>query len=131
MGTTAENSAIEKLLSGYGDALNVSDIPKTVALYTKDGTIMPQGAPLAKGEEQLRAAYEGLFKAFQLKVEYSTDEVNVNGDHAFVRTHSKGTTLIRASGETVPVDNKEVFELLKVSGEWKISHYIFNNNKTR
>jgi uncharacterized protein (TIGR02246 family) len=131
MDTTAENSAIEKLLSEYGSALNVSDIPKTVSLYTRDGLIMPQGAPLAKGEEQLRGAYEGLFKAFQLNVEYATDEVNVNGDHAFARTHSKGTTLIRASGETVPVDNKEVFELLKVAGEWKISHYIFNNNKMK
>ena len=131
MNTTAENSAIEKLLSEYGKALNVSDISKTVALYMSDGIIMPQGAPLSKGEEQLKAAYEGLFKVFQLNVEYSTDEVNVNGDHAYARTHSKGTTFIHSSGETIPIDNKEFFELCKVAGQWKISHYIFNNNKMK
>ena len=131
MDTTAENSAIEELLSQYGDALNVSDISKTVSLYTKDGIIMPQGAELSKGQEQLNTAYDRLFRAFQLNVEYSTDEINIIGDRAYARTHSRGTTLIRASGETIPVDNKELFELCKVAGQWKISHYIFNNNKIK
>ena len=128
MSTVAENSDIEKLLSSYGEALNASDVSKTIALFMNDGMLMPQGAPIAKGREQLKAAYEGLYKMFQLNVEYITDEVVVNGDDAFARTNSKGKTLIRANSETIPVDNKELFMLHKDNGQWKISKYMFNNN---
>jgi uncharacterized protein (TIGR02246 family) len=131
MDTTAEKKDIEKLLTSYGEAINTSDVSKTVALYTNDGLLMPQGAPVAKGQEQLTAAYEGLFKASQLKVEYFTDEVIVNGDYAYARTNSRGSTLIRASGVTIPVDNKELFVLHKDNAGWKIAHYIFNNNKMK
>jgi uncharacterized protein (TIGR02246 family) len=131
MNTTAEKMDIEKLMASYGEALNASDVSKTVALFTKDGINMPNGAPLSKGQEQLKAAYEGLYKAFQLNVEYFTDEVIENGDYAYVRTNSKGTTLIHASGVTIPVENKELFVLHKDNGQWKISHYIFNNNKMK
>jgi ketosteroid isomerase-like protein len=131
MNTTTEKSDIEKLLSFYGEALNTSDVSKTVALFTKDGINMPSGAPLSKGQEQLKAAYEGLYKAFQLNVEYFTNEVIENGDYAYVRTSSKGTTLVRTSGVTIPVDNKELFILHKDNGQWKISHYMFNNNKMK
>jgi uncharacterized protein (TIGR02246 family) len=131
MNTIAEKSAIEKLLSFYGEALNASDVSKTVALFTKDGINMPNGAPLSKGEEQLKITYEALYKAFQLNVEYFTDEVILNGDYAYVRTNSKGKTLMRATGETIPVENKELFVLNKDNGQWKISHYMFNNNKMK
>ncbi len=131
MNTTAENSAIEKILADYGDAINASGVSQTLALYTQNGLLMPSGAPLAKGREQVKAAYENLYKAFQLNVKYFTDEVIVNGDYAYARTNSKGSTLIRATEETVPVDNKELFVLQKDNGQWKISHYIFNNNKMK
>ena len=131
MNTAEKNSEIEKLLSAYGDALNASDVSKTVALYTKGGIIMPNGALLSKGQEQLKYTYEGLYKAFKLNVEYHTDEVIVNGNYAYARTNSKGNTLIRATGENIPVDNKELFMLQKENGQWKISHYMFNNNKMK
>jgi uncharacterized protein (TIGR02246 family) len=131
MDNTSENSAIEKLLSVYGEALNASNVSKTVALFTKDGINMPNGVPLAKGQEQLKAAYEALYKAFRLNVEYVTDEVIVNGEYAYARTNSRGNTLIHATGETISVENKELFVLRKDNGQWKISHYIFNNNKMR
>ena len=92
---------------------------------------MPNGAPLSKGQEQLKSTYEGLYKTFKLNVEYHTDEVIVNDDYAYARTNSKGSTLIRATGENIPVDNKELFMLQKENGQWKISHYIFNNNKMK
>lgn len=131
MNTTTDNSAIEKLLSSYGDIINASDVSKALALYTKDGTLMPNGAPSVNGHVQLKASYEYLFKSFQLNVEYITDEVIVNGDYAFAKTHSTGNTLIHANGQTIPVDNKELFVLHKDDGQWKISHYIFNNNKMK
>lgn len=129
MEPATDKQAIEELLAAYSKALNASDVLKTVALYTTDGVIMPQGAPAAEGREGLTAAYEALYNAFQLTVTYTLQEATVHGHYAYARTASTGTTLVRASGATVPIDNKEVFVLRKTDGKLKIACYIFNNNK--
>ncbi len=129
MEQTTEKTAIEKLLFSYRDALNVSDVNKVLPLYTADGVFMPSNAPSAIGQEQVKASYEFVFKTIQLKIEFFIDEIVINGDYAFARTTSKGTTLIHANGQTVPEENRELFILQKVSGQWKISRYMFNKMK--
>jgi len=61
--------------------------------------------------------------------EFFIDEIVVNGDYAFARTTSQGTTLIHTSGETVAEENRELFVLQKINGQWKISRYMFNKMK--
>ena len=129
MEPTTEKTAIEKLLFSYRDALNVSDVNKVLPLYTADGVFMPSNAPSAIGQEQVKASYEFVFKTIQLKIEFFIDEIVINGDYAFARTTSKGTTLIHANGQTVPEENRELFVLQKISGQWKISRYMFNKMK--
>ena len=131
MKTTVEKSAIEKLIFSYRDAFNAEDILKTVACYEEDGILMPQGAPLAKGQVQLKATIGFLFKTFKINIEYIIDEVIVSGDYAFARTNSKVKTIVRASEKIILEDNKELFVLHTVGGQWKISHYIFNNSKMK
>jgi len=126
---TTEKSAIEKTLFSYRDALNASDVSKVLTLYTNDGVFMPSNAPSAIGQEQVKSSYEFVFKTIQLNIEFFIDEIVVNGDYAFTRTTSKGTTLIHANGQTVPEENRELFVLQKVNGEWKISRYMFNKMK--
>jgi uncharacterized protein (TIGR02246 family) len=126
---TMETSAIEKLLFSYRDALNASDVSRVLPLYTEDGVFMPSNAPTAAGQEQVKAAYEFVFKAIQLHIEFYIDEIVLHGDYAFARTTSKGTTLIHATGETVPEENRELFVLQKANGQWKISRYMFNKMK--
>lgn len=129
MEQTTEKSAIEKLLFSYRDALNASDVNKVLPLYTNDGVFMPSNAPSAIGQEQVKASYEFVFKTIQLKIEFFIDEIQINGDFAFARTTSKGTTLIHANGQTVPEENRELFVLQKVNGQWKIARYMFNKMK--
>ncbi len=129
MEQTTEKTAIEKLLFSYRDALNVSDVNKVLPLYTADGVFMPSNAPSAIGQEQVKASYEFVFKTIQLKIDFFIDEIVINGDYAFARTTSKGTTLIHANGQTVPEENRELFVLQKISGQWKISRYMFNKMK--
>ncbi|MDX2190895.1 MAG: SgcJ/EcaC family oxidoreductase [Bacteroidota bacterium] len=124
-----EKSAIEKLLFSYRNALNASDVNKVLPLYTKDGVFMPSNAPSAIGQEQIKGSYEFVFKTIQLNIEFFIDEIVVNGDYAFARTTSKGTTLIHANGQTVPEENRELFVLQKTNGQWKISRYMFNKMK--
>jgi uncharacterized protein (TIGR02246 family) len=128
-GTTKEQSAIRQLLLSYRNALNASDVPGVLALYTKDGVFMPAGAPTASGREQVKASYEFVFKAIQIHIEFFIEEIAVSGDYAYVTTNSKGTSLINASGQTVPEENRELFVFQKENGQWKISRYMFNKTK--
>lgn len=125
----SEKLAIEKLLFSYRDALNASDVNKVLPLYTNDGVFMPSNAPSAIGQEQVKNAYEFVFKAIQLNIEFFIDEIITSGDYAFARTTSRGTTLIHANGQTVDEENRELFVLQKISGQWKISRYMFNKMK--
>jgi uncharacterized protein (TIGR02246 family) len=129
MEQTTEKTAIEKLLFSYRDALNTSDVNKVLPLYTSDGVFMPSNAPSAIGQEQVKAAYEFVFSQIQLNIEFYIDEMVVNGDYAFARTISKGTTLIHANKQTVAEENRELFVLQKTSGQWKIARYMFNKMK--
>ena len=129
MEQTTEKSAIEKLLFSYRDALNTSDVNKVLPLYTNNGVFMPSNAPSAIGQEQIKGSYEFVFKTIQLKIEFFIDEIMVNGDYAFARTTSKGTTLIHANGQTILEENRELFVLQKINGQWKISRYMFNKMK--
>ncbi len=129
MEKTTEKSAIEKLLFSYRDALNASDVNMVLPLYTSDGVFMPSNAPSAVGQEQVKAAYEFVFSQIQLNIEFFIDEIVMNGEYAFARTISKGTTLIHANGQTVAEENRELFVLQKIDGQWKISRYMFNRMK--
>ncbi len=98
----SEKQEIENLLFTYRDALNSSDVSKVLPLYTEDGIFMPSGAPTALGTEQVKGTNEFVFSNIKLSIEFYVDEITVNGKYGFARTTSKGTTLIRATGETVP-----------------------------
>ncbi len=124
-----EKTAIENLLFSYRDALNTSDVNKVLPLYTNDGVFMPSNSPSAVGQEQVKAAYEFVFSQIQLNIEFYIDEIVVNGDYAFARTTSKGTTLIHANKQNVAEENRELFVLQKTNGQWKISRYMFNKMK--
>lgn len=123
-------TAIEKLLINYQDALNGSDVSKVLPLYTTDGVFMPQGGPSAIGQEQLKAAYEFVFKNLQLNIKFQIDEiVLINEDYAFARTISRGTQLIHATGVKGEEENRELFVLQRENGAWKIARYVFNKMK--
>ena len=123
---TNEKSEIKKLLFSYRDALNASDVDKVLRLYAKDGVFMPSGAPTAIGIEQVKGTYEFVFSKIKLSIEFYIDEIEVIGDNAFARSTSKGTTLIKESGEIVPEENRELFVLKRENNSWKIDRYMFN-----
>jgi len=129
MKTTTEKSAIEQLLFSYRDALNASDVSKVLALYTKDGVFMPANAPTATGQEQLKGSYKFVFKTIQIHIEFFIEEIVVTGGYAYAVTHSKGTALIHANGQTISEENRELFVFKKDNGQWKIARYMFNKTK--
>lgn len=123
-----DTAAIEALLQTYKKALNTSDAALAQRLYTKGGVFMPSEAPSAIGSEPILQSYQFIFTQIQLNVEFYIDEIVVQGEFAYAVTSSKGTTLVHATGATIPEANRELFVFEKVNGEWKIARYMFNKS---
>lgn len=121
-----EKEAIETLLQSYKQALNNSDAKLAASLYAKEGIFMPTEAPSAIGIDNIFKSYEFIFSQIQLNIEFYIEEVFIEGNLAYAVTSSKGTTLIHATGISVPEANRELFVFEKVDGDWKISKYMFN-----
>lgn len=126
-----DKAAIETLLQTYKRSLNTSDAKLAQSLYTNDGIFMPTDAPSAIGQENILKSYEFIFTQIQLNIEFYIDEITVEGDFAFAVTSSKGTTLIHATGETIPEANRELFVFEKVNEDWKIARYMFNKTEPK
>jgi len=123
-----EKSAIEKLILSFPGYLKAADISKVLPLFTSDGIVMPNNAPTVKGSEQIKGLLENVLKKMTIDVTYIIDEVVINGEYAYVRTNSKGNNVVKANGENMPVNNRELFLVHKDKGEWKITHYMVNGN---
>lgn len=119
---------LQGLLSTYEAALNASDTPTIVSLYTPNGVFMPQHSPSQVGVSAVRAAYEHVFDAIKLNIEFHIEEiVQVSPEWAFARTNSVGTVTVLAAGITAPEANQELFIFHKgASGQWKIARYAFS-----
>lgn len=116
---------IRGLLSSYEGALNASDAEQCASLYTSDGVFMPHTLPSSAGASVVEA-YRHAFAAIALNVEFTIDEVTVDGDLAYALTRSKGTQTILASDKSTPEENRELFVFAKEDGSWRIARYIFN-----
>jgi uncharacterized protein (TIGR02246 family) len=124
-----DKEQIEKLLMIYKESLNTSNVSKAVSCYTSDGVFMPTGAPTANGKEAIKGAYKFVFSQIQLNIEFFIEEIVIENNIAFAITTSKGTTLIHATGDTMPEENRELFVFEKENNEWKIARYMFNKTK--
>ncbi|WP_410874561.1 YybH family protein [Nocardia sp. A7] len=124
--TTIEQTEIHTLFDNYQRALNTSDATLAASLYTADGVFMPTQLPTARGAD-MHAAYEQVFAAIHLDVEFTIDELVVaSPDIAYVLTRSNGTQTVLATGTETTEANREVFVLHRVDGVWKIARYMFN-----
>jgi len=129
MGTKTEKSAIEKLIFSYQDALNASDIDKVISLYTQNGALIANAAPTADGVDAVRGTYQYVFDNFSYTLQFSIIEIIVNGDSAFARSTSKGSFVIKANGQTIADENRELFVFDKENGQWRIARYMYNKSK--
>jgi len=124
-----QKAEIEKLIFSYRDALNASDANQIAALYTSDGVLLPNAAPTATGLEQVKGTYQYVFDNFKYNLDFTVGEVVITGNYAFARSTSKGSFVIKSSGQTVADENRELFVFEKVKGQWRIARYMYNKAK--
>lgn len=123
-----DHTNIEKVLAAYEKALNASDADTVLTLYADDGVFMAQHRAPNVGKEAIRGAYDGVFQAIKLDIEFTVDEIiQVAPDWAFARTRSEGFVTINATGDKGPEANQELFVFQKQDDDtWKIARYIFS-----
>lgn len=125
--TPAEQKAIQQLLNAYGSALNASDAAAAAALFTQDGAFMAPGSPTATGPAQIRGAFNGLFGAVALKLQFTPAQIVVaSSSYAFATSTSSGTLTPKATGQAVASSYRELWAFTKENGQWKIARYLFN-----
>ena len=91
-------AAIRNVMSAYEAALNGSNTQAVMPLYAEDGVFMAPNNQSAVGKASVRQAYEAVFKAITLEVEFAIAELVVMSPQwAFVRTNSAGTQKINRS----------------------------------
>lgn len=124
----SDREQIVDLLESYETALNASDTDAVLTLYAPDGVFMPQHSPSQIGAVAVRRAYDNVFTAITLDVEFQVEEVHqMSPEWAFARTNSVGFVTINASGDRAPEANQELFIFNKsADGEWKIARYAFS-----
>jgi uncharacterized protein (TIGR02246 family) len=128
----ANEKAVAAVLAQYQDALNRSDTDAVMKLYSPDGVFMPQNGPSSVGADEVRRAYDAVFKTIKLTVKFNTAEiVEMAPNWAFARTNSAGTVKVHATGAGGPEANQELFLFQKVAGGWKIARYCFSTTNPR
>ena len=123
---STDRAQIEQLILSYRDALNASDANKVVSLYTTDGVLLANAAPTAEGSQAVKATYQYVFDNFKYNLNFSIGEIVVTKKYAFARSTSKGSFIIKSSGQVVQDENRELFVFEKVKKQWKISRYMYN-----
>jgi uncharacterized protein (TIGR02246 family) len=122
----ADETAVAAILKGYEIALNASDMGAVLRLYAPDGVFMPQHSPSSVGTAAILKAYEAVFAAIKLTVEFKLAELRqIAPDWVLARTNSVGTTKNNATGAEGPEANQELFLFQKIDGSWKIARYCF------
>jgi uncharacterized protein (TIGR02246 family) len=122
----ADENSVASVLKDYQTALNRSDTEAMLKLYAPDGVFMPQHSPSSVGIAAVRKAYEAVFAAIILTVEFRIAEIRqIAPDWVLARTNSAGTTKNPATGVEGPEANQELFLFQKIDGAWKIARYCF------
>jgi ketosteroid isomerase-like protein len=87
---------------------------------------MPQHSPSSVGTAALRQAYDAVFAAIKLTVQFEIAEIRqIAPDWVFARTNSAGRAKTNATGAEGPETNQELFLFQKIGGAWKIARYCF------
>ena len=123
----ANEKAVVAVLAKYQDALNRSDTDAVMKLYAADGVFMPQNSPSRVGAEEVRRAYDAVFRTIKLTVKFNVAEVvEMAPNWVFARTNSAGTVKVLATDAGGPEANQELFLFQKIEGVWKIARYCFS-----
>lgn len=125
----ADRAAIEEILREASVANQSGDVEAWLGNLTDDAVVMYTGQPPMEGIPTLREWIVERFATANVQVTITPVEIVVDHDLAFNRTHVTGYEVSLETGDTLPVDYKEIAILRRQpDGGWLVSRLIGNSN---
>src|ERR1700737_5012137 len=72
-----DEEAIRKADAEWSHAAEAKDLEKTVSFYAEDGSVLPFGAPIATGKEQVRQVWSHLMSLPGFSLTFAPTKVQV------------------------------------------------------
>lgn len=118
---------ITEIREAFERAENMGDASVIEKHCTDDVVVMPPGQPPAVGKEVAKRGMEELFEAVDLEIEYTSEEIVVDGDIAMNRLSARETHIPKDGGDAIEhtADSLWIYRR-SPDGEWKQSHAIWN-----
>ena len=126
----ADVKALKALSDKFDALLNAGDSEGLVALnYANDAVRMPPDEPMVKGKAAILEWFKQEAEQYTLQIDNVPEEVQVDGDLAFMRGTFSGTATPNAEGEPFQVKGKWMAAYKRqVDGSWKVIADIFNRD---
>lgn len=120
-----DEKAINNLIISYKNALKDASVEKVLSNYTTNGVLMSPDSPTVIGDK-IGDAYSSIFDSVGIDIDFTLANMIIGENYAFVQSTSDGSALIKALNQTVPEQNRELFVMQRINGEWKIARYMYN-----
>lgn len=120
-----DEKAINNLIISYKNALKDASVEKVLSNYTIDGVLMSPDSPTVIGDK-IGDAYSSIFDSVEIDIDFTLANIIIGENYAFVQSTSDGSALVKALNQTVPEQNRELFVMQRINGEWKIARYMYN-----
>jgi uncharacterized protein (TIGR02246 family) len=123
--------AIRALLEKDSSAVASGDLDGWIDSFADDIIFMPPNSTLLKGKEAARGFVRPFFDQFNMKIDITVDEIEVQGDWAFARWHYEFEGIPKAGGAPFQEKGKEIWIFKRqADGSWKSSHIIWNTHNS-
>ena len=125
-----DSAAVRAMLDQWGQDMATRGAEGFVAHFTDDGVLLPPKEPPVSGKKAVLAWLSLYFELHASRPESAEiDEIEASGDLAFVRYHTRGSYLVRATGEAVPYDQKCLDVLRRQpDGSWRVARHMWSSN---
>jgi len=120
---------LQKIMDSYAAALTSGDVEALVGLYSPEGVFMREEMKAIVGQDALRAAYKEVFATLKINLQFTVREAEESGDMAWLRSVSKGTVKVLATGVETKQGYNQLVVLRKEGGAWKIHAYLYGSNR--
>ena len=109
-------------------AFNKGDAASVAQLYTEQATVLPPGAPMAKGRAAIQNFWQGAIQSGLKNVSLKALQVDQFGSAAR-EIGQFSLDAPDAQKQTVHVEGKYVVLWRRTGGSWKLDTDIWNTNK--
>jgi uncharacterized protein (TIGR02246 family) len=119
----AEQTKLRDLEAGWVKDAAAKDLEKCVAHYAGDAVLIMPGAPAAKGKEAIQAAWKGLLADPNLKLNFSSDRVEISQSGDMATTQGSYTMTMTKPKTKKPMEDKGSYVTVfkkQADGSWKV-----------